>query len=384
MLKPIKILTQFSNVVQRQSVRYATNLQIKEKNHEKSQDMQNRMQAWQLHSYGEDLQLTSARIPYITAPTEVLVKVEAATINPIDYMMKAGYGKTMLNLMRGYELEFPLTLGRDFAGTIVDRGLTVDKEYQVGDKIYGVVPVQQQGSHAETVLVDQANICHRPPDLLPVESASVLYTALTAWSALYLTGDLFLVPAKGCKVLIIGASGGVGTVAVQMLKSQGAHVVGTCSTDAVPLVQSLGANRVYDYRATDYVANVASEGKFDIILDCAKFGYQNVPSTWNYSKFITLNGNLLQHTDRYGLVPGLALSVADLLTPNISGVVRGRTVRWAFFAPSKDALLFVDKLLRRRKISPTIHKVFKFSEMNKAFETFAQGHMRGKIVIDFT
>lgn len=96
-----------------------------------------------------------------------------------------------------------------------------------------------------------------------MQAASIPYVAMTAWSALFITGELGLTTAKNRRVLILGASGGVGTVATQMLKSHSAIVIGTCSEDAVKLVESLGADAVYDYRGADYVRNVAAEGMYE-------------------------------------------------------------------------------------------------------------------------
>jgi len=344
----------------------------------------NKMQAWQIHSYGDinELQLTSARIPHICDPSDVLIKVNAASVNPIDTYMMKGYGRTVIGLFRGYELEFPLTLGRDFAGTIIDKGHDVSNNFQIGDKVYGFVPLHKQGSHAEIVLANESHVLLQPPHLSPTEATSILYTAMTAWSALFLTGELLIREPRRSKILILGASGGVGTVALQLLKSQNATVIGTCSTDAVPLVTSLGADNVFDYTNPDYKKNVASEGKYDIILDCAKFGHQNVPETWKYNKYITLNSPLLVNTDKYGLVGGLAASMGNLFNANIRKCTDGKSVRWGFFVPSNDGLKFIDRLIKNKQIIPTVHKVFKFNELPKAYEALAAGHLRGKIVID--
>lgn len=124
------------------------------------QKTKNRMQAWQIHSYGDlsELQLTQARIPLIQNPTDILVQVEAASINPIDKAIIGGYGKELLGLLRTYELEFPLTLGRDFAGTVIGKGHGVSKEIKVGDSVFGIVPPHKQGSLAEAVLCSEETV----------------------------------------------------------------------------------------------------------------------------------------------------------------------------------------------------------------------------------
>lgn len=346
---------------------------------------ENRMRAWQIHSYGDlgELQLSKTRLPIIASPKELLVKVEASSINPIDYMMIGGYAKTVANFFRKYELEFPLILGREFCGTILDKGQDVTDQFKVGDPIYGVVNIHKPGSHAETVIAEESLICHKPKNLSSVEAASIMYAGLTAWSALFITGELSIRNPKLSRVLVLGASGGVGTLAVQMLKSQGSTVVATCSSNAIPLVQSLGVDQTFDYADINFTNNIAEQGFYDIILDCAKFGYDKVPSEWRYNKFITLNSPLMNNTDNFGLLGGFAASAKDLLLANFAKCPQGQSVRWGFFTPSQSGIQFIDKLVKNGKINPVIHKVFKFDELPKAYECLQEGHLRGKIVIDY-
>lgn len=343
-----------------------------------------KMKAWQIHSYGDiqDLQLTNARIPLIENPKDLLIKVNAASVNPIDVIMTRGYGRTLINLMRDHDLEFPLTLGRDFCGTVVDKGHDVSNKFNIGDNVCGIIPIHKQGSHAEHVIANESNIFHQPKHFTAVEATSPLYTAITAWSALYVTGELALRKPETLRILILGVSGGVGTVALQMLKSHSATVMGTCSSDAVPLVQSLGIDRVFDYTKPDFNTSISSEPKFDIILDCAKVGYKNIPTSWKYDRFITLTSPLMVNTDNHGLVYGLFTSACDLLNANFKKCPSGQSVRWGFFYPSEKGLQFISNLLQNNQVTPMIYKVFPFMELPKAYEALNQGHVRGKIVID--
>nr|CAH7745937.1 unnamed protein product [Callosobruchus chinensis] len=177
--------------------------------------------SWKLHEYGDvnNLRLEPTRLPIIRKPNEVLVQVEAASVNPIDLYMIGGYGHKLFQIPRNFELEFPLVLGRDFAGTVISTGHAVSK-IKVGDAVYGFVPLHKPGSFAEVVLTDACHVQPRPKHLNPVESASLVYSTMTAWSALFLFGNLLLKSRDGRRVLILGASGGVGTAAVQLLKSQ--------------------------------------------------------------------------------------------------------------------------------------------------------------------
>ncbi|KAF5283343.1 hypothetical protein FQR65_LT13892 [Abscondita terminalis] len=343
----------------------------------------NKMRAWQIHSYGDltELQFTNARIPCIEDPKDVLISVKAASLNPIDLVMIGGYGRTAINVLRSDCLEFPLTLGRDFAGVVIDKGHNVTK-FNIGDNVYGIVPVQRQGSHAEQVLVNESHVLMQPSHLKPVEAASVLYAAMTAWSALFLTGDLVMKASPNIKVLVLGASGGVGTMAIQILRSQKIYAIGTCSTDAVPLIRALGANNAYDYTTTNYEDLIAEEGMFEIILDCVKLGHENIPKSWKYKKYISLNSPLMLNMDQHGLVRGLATSLCQLIGANISKIPNKQSIRWGYFTPSETGLHFIDDLIQNKEILPVIQKVFAFNEVPEAYRTLSAGHTRGKIMVD--
>ncbi|KAK4879336.1 hypothetical protein RN001_007482 [Aquatica leii] len=343
----------------------------------------NKMQAWQIHSYGDltELQLTKARIPCIEDPKDVLVAVKAASVNPIDLLMIEGYGRTTFNIFRNNSLEFPLTLGRDFAGVVLDKGQDVEK-FNVGDKVYGVIPIQRQGSHAEQLLINESHVLLQPSHLKPVEAASTLYTAMTAWSALFITGGLLMKSPSNLKVLILGASGGVGTMAIQILRSKSIYTIGTCSTDAVPLVRALGANNAYDYTTKTFESQIEQEGMFDIILDCANLGHTNIPKLWKYKNYISLNSPLIKNTDKFGVLGGLSTSICQLLESNISKLPNSQSIRWGYFIPSESGLQFIDELIKSKKILPAIHKVFGFNDLPTAYKTLSDGHTRGKIVIE--
>ncbi|CAH1960537.1 unnamed protein product [Acanthoscelides obtectus] len=306
--------------------------------------------AWQLHEYGDtsNLRLDYSRLPVIRKPNEVLVQVEAASVNPIDLYMLGGYGQTLFQIPRNFELEFPLILGRDFAGTVISTGHGVSK-IKVGDPVYGFVPLHKPGSFAEVVLSDACHLQSRPKHLSPVQGASLVYSSMTAWSALFLFGNLLLKQKEGIRVLILGASGGVGTAAVQLLKSQNCVVYCTCAKDAVDLVYSLGSDCVFSYTDPDYEKNVELETRYNIILDCAKIGYDKIPATWQYDTYITLNSPLLTNTDKQGLLAGLAVSARDFVKSKIDSCQKGSQVKWRFFVPSADGFKFVHDLISKKR-----------------------------------
>lgn len=135
-----------------------------------------------------------------------------------------GYGRTFVKLFKCGNEPLPTTLGRDFSGTIIDKGHGVNEKYKIGDKVYGFVPFYKNGTHAEITVADESHICHIPDTVNHVEAASLPYASMTAWSALWIFGGLKFQNVTGKKVLILGASGGVGTCAVQMLEAYGVCV----------------------------------------------------------------------------------------------------------------------------------------------------------------
>lgn len=208
----------------------------------------------------------------------------------------------------------------------------------------------------------------KPDKLNFIEAASILYSGLTAWSALYLSGELCIRDPKNYRVLVTGASGGVGTLAIQMLNASGANVIASCNSTAINLVKKLGAHSAHDYRDPNYITNVAKDGPFDIILDCANMGYKKIPPSWQYSKFITLNSPLIKNTDKYGLLGGMAASARDLMVANIPKCAQGKTVRWGFFAPFHAGVEFIDDLINKDKV---IDLVFSFNFNDKIFHCYS-------------
>ncbi|XP_025831194.1 reticulon-4-interacting protein 1 homolog, mitochondrial [Agrilus planipennis] len=308
-------------------------------------DIESTHRAWVMDSYGQikDLKLKSISIPVIRDGNEVLVKVSAASVNPIDNLM---ISKTVfLFFCIKYEILFQYNYCHTSKNTF--------------------------------------QILKIPDHLTFTEAASILYTAMTAWSALYPSGKFHNLKYPDTKVLILGASGGVGTQAVQIVKSEGATVVGTCSADAVPLVRSLGADYVFNYRDENYARDVANVGKYDVILDCANYGVDKLPDLWKYAIYIGLDPPVANYTDWYGTIPGLILSVGSYVRTNLSSWMKGHSVQWGFFSPNPQGLTYINKLVEQRKIKPIVQKTFEFIELPKAMEALAGGHLRGKIVVEY-
>ncbi|KAK7869782.1 hypothetical protein R5R35_008315 [Gryllus longicercus] len=356
------------------------------------------MCAWQIHSYGDlgELRMSDCvRVPKLLSPDDILIEVFAASVNPIDIAMMGGYGSSLLNAIRRAKncefsgIEFPLSLGRDFSGIVVAKGYQVSG-INVGDEVWGVVPPHSQGSHAGKVLVNKSLVQLKPKILTRIEAGSMPYTAMTAWSSLKITGDLMLTSAKTKKVLVLGSSGGVGTMAVQLLKIWGAQVIATCRTDATSLIESLGADGVIDYTHPDAWKMIKELGKYDIILDAAGLGsekgteYAQYLKDLEFSKYITLKSPLLHNVDQYGFVGGMIKNLVDIIVPNIktNTISTGSTVRWGFFIPLAEALHEISHLAEDGRLTPCVEKIYGFNDVPAAFERVMCGHLRGKIVID--
>lgn len=347
----------------------------------------NRIKAWQVHSYNDPLQLTEVRAPIITHANELLIQVEAASINPLDVMMSGGYGAEVINVLRKTSggIEFPLTLGRDFAGRIIKKGMDVPSKFKVGQQVCGVVPVHLAGSHAEQLVVQSDCVGIQPGTASSTDCASLMYAGVTAWCALWVFGGLLLNPIKGKRVLVLGASGGVGSVAVQLLKIEGAEVTVTCAPDAIPILTPYGVDHFIDYTTPEYERIIKENGEYELILDCAGHGHDvYLQNDWSCKTFVTLSTPLLANADSLGLVQGLFKTVGQFVVPNLQALSKGKggNIRWAYFMPLEKGVKHVRKLIELGMLLPLIHCVVGFDNLPVAYDTVKAGHLRGKVVVD--
>lgn len=292
------------------------------------------------------------------------------------------------------DIEFPLIFGRDFVGTVVHKGLDVHtNDFRVGDKIWGVVPVHRQGCHCEYVAIDKCYVSKKPQNLSDVDASAVLYTGLTAWSGLFLTGKLGGAMGALCsngggngkKVLVLGAAGGVGSLATQMLLAENVEVVATCGPDAVGLLQNLGVSKVIDYTSIDSDAILIGESHYDIILDCAGKGSEYANSLpWTFDSYVTFKSPLLKNFDTHGLLAGGLRNARDLISNNIPALNGSGVVKWAYFMPAQNGIQYLKKLAEGKKILPIIDSTFAYEDLPGAYQRVQDGHLRGKVIVDFT
>uniref|UniRef100_A0A7N8Y3Q9 NAD(P)H oxidoreductase RTN4IP1, mitochondrial n=1 Tax=Mastacembelus armatus TaxID=205130 RepID=A0A7N8Y3Q9_9TELE len=356
--------------------------------------LQSCMAAWVMDQYGTNgvLRFTEEfAIPAVSSATEVMIKVHAASLNPLDVSMRGGYGAKLLKLRRDplsvmdNDSEFPLILGRDVSGVVVNCGSEVT-HFAPGDEVWAAVPPWKQGSLAEFVTLTEYEVSHKPKVLSHTEAASIPYVASTALSALVNTGGLCRDSTSNKRVLITGGSGGVGTFSIQLLKAWGAHVTVTCSPNAEGLVRGLGADEVVDYTAGNAAEQLGVMERFDVILDSVGGDTEQwaigLLKPWSGSKYVTLVTPLLLNTDSMGLLDGTFHTGFTLQTKAMQNIIsRGIFYRWGFFAPDGPALDEISKLVDAGKILPVVEAQFPFTQVPQAFQKLEQGHARGKTVV---
>ncbi|XP_061843334.1 reticulon-4-interacting protein 1 homolog, mitochondrial-like [Nerophis lumbriciformis] len=362
--------------------------------HVGSTRLQSTMSAWVLDQFGTNEVLRFSEdtpVPTITSSSQVVVKVHATSLNPLDVAMRGGYGAKLLKLRRDpfslmdNDSDFPVILGRDVSGVVVDCGSAV-AHFTPGDEVWAAVPPWKQGSLAEYVNLTEFEVSHKPKCVSHEEAASIPYVAGTVLSALVNAGGLCRESSSNKRVLIAGGSGGVGTFAIQLAKAWGAHVTVTCSHNAEGLVRGLGADEVVDYAAEDAADRLEMMERFDLVLDgvggCTEEWMVGLLKPWSGAKYVTLVTPLLNQTDSLGLLDGLVHAGSSLHTKALESLIStGVFYRWGFYAPDGPALDEVSELVDAGKILPVVEATFPFSQVPQAFQKLEHGHARGKTVV---
>ena len=292
---------------------------------------------------------------------QVLVRVRAASVNPLDwhYMRGTPY---FMRMQAGLRKPKVTRLGVDYAGTVEAVGRNV-KRFQPGDEVFG----GRTGAFAEYVSVrEDRAVVLKPANLTFEQAASVPIAAITALQSLRDKGKI----QPGQKVLINGASGGVGTFAVQIAKSFGAEVTGVCSTRNVDMVRSIGADQVIDYTKEDFTK---SAQRYDLILDMVG----------NHS--LLECRRVLNPKGKYIMIGGPAGRWIDPLPRVINALVLSRFVSQdigMFLAElNKEDLTILRDLMQAGKVTPVIDRHYRLNEVPEAIRYLEEGHARGKVVI---
>jgi len=321
---------------------------------------ENLMKAIVRRQYGplDVLQFVEVATP-TPADNQVLVKVCAASVNPLDlFLMKGAPWNRMIPGLRTPKHEI---LGCDIAGKVDAVGKNV-KQFQPGDEVFGVTGFGGNG-FAEYACALEEKLAPKPANLSFEEAAAVPIAAMTALQGLRDQGRV----QPGHKVLVEGASGGVGTFAVQIAKAFGAEVTAVCSTRNVDAARSIGADHVIDYTKADFAR---SGQRYDLVLAAnahhSIFDYRRVLSQDGI--YVAVGGGLGR------ILP------AVLLGPLLSRIGH-KKVRFFIASISQKELVFLKDLLEAGKITPVIDRRYPLSQAAEALRYLAEGHAQGKIVL---
>ncbi len=314
------------------------------------------MRAMVFDEYGGPEVLRPADVPEPEADKdEVVVRVRATSVNPVDWKIREGKLRLFI------PLRAPRVLGFDVSGEVV-RGGAEAKRFAAGAPVFGMLDPRRNGACAEYVAVRESFLAPKPARLSHVEAAALPMAAVTARQALRNHAQL----KHGERVLVVGASGGVGSFAVQLAKAEGAVVTGVCSSRNVDFVRSLGADEVvpYDQRA------MSDAGTFDVIFDAV--GLQS---------FFSLSGQL-NPTGRYvTTLPNAANVLSWAVLPVASLAGYGKRSYAVNTRPDTEDLLALTGLCEAGKLRPHIEKEYTLEQLPEAHRRSQSGRVVGKLVV---
>src|SRR6266478_7219742 len=303
------------------------------------------MKAIRIHQYGGPEVLAQVEMQRPTpGQDEVLIKVHAAAVNPVDWKMRAGHMKEV------FPLTFPSTLGWDVSGTVEEAGDNVT-QFKRGDEVYALV---KGGGYAEYVVAKATVVAKKPRTLDHVHAAAVPVAGLTAFQALFEVAQL----RAGQKVLIHAAAGGVGNFAVQFAKAKGAYVIGTASSKNQAFLGELGVDKAVDYKKTRF-EDVVHDA--DVVLD-------------------TIGGDTQERSFKALKKGGILVSIVQ---PPSQELATKYGVRALFYGghPSSSNLAEIARLIDDGKVKTVVETVLPLTEARRAHELSQSGHARGKIVL---
>ena len=287
---------------------------------------------------------------------ELLVRIKATSVNPVDYQTRRGDYQDLMTL--------PAVLGSDVSGVVEKVGGAVE-EFAVGDEVYYMPELLQgSGSYAQYHVADKSIVARKPANLSHVEAASMPLVGVTVWDCLMIRGQL----QAGESVLIHAGAGGIGSFAIQLAKAMGAYVFTTCSARNIDLPKSLGADRVIDYHKEDYAQVIHQEtagAGVDLVLD-------------------TIGGDTIERSFTILRPSGRLISIVDISQPQnlLAAWDKNVTLHLVFATPYGAKLDRLRELIERGQIRPVIDSVLPLTEVAEAHKKLEQGGVRGKIVLE--
>lgn len=277
---------------------------------------------------------------------EILVKVHNIGVNPIEWKVRNGLGEM-------FGLKLPIILGTEFSGTVETVGADV-KSFKAGDEVFGNINMMRGGGYAEFLVAKESEIAHKPANVDFENAAAIPVGVLTSWKAIFTTANL----QPGQKILIHGAAGGVGSMAVQLAKAKGAYVIGTASGKNEEFVKDLGADEFIDYTKTKFETVVKD---VDVVLD-------------------TIGGDTQERSfqvlKKGGFLVALPAPPSEELAAKFG--VKAEMIQ---SGPNGKLLEEITPLIEEGKVKAHIETVLPLSEIKKAHELSESGHTRGKIVL---
>ena len=293
----------------------------------------------------------------VPAADEILIKMYASGVNPVDLVVRDGSSAALR-----YNLSLPMTLGWDAAGVVAEVGSAVTG-LQKGDAVYGVPNFPGDGSYAEYCAAKASQFAHKPQRLSFIEAAAVPLAGLTAWTALFEYGKL----QAGQRVLIQGASGGVGSLAVQFAKAKGAYVIGTASADELDYVRQLGADEVLDYQSQRVEERVRD---VDVVLEASSVrdNAERVKAIGVLKPggiFVSVNTDF----------PFDETVQAALARQQATGELSANQPRQAWLAE-------MARLIDAGQVQVRVGQVFALAQVADAHRASRTGQVRGKIVLE--
>jgi NADPH:quinone reductase-like Zn-dependent oxidoreductase len=306
------------------------------------------MRAVRLHSFGGPEVLALEKMPCPQARAgEVLIRVHAAGINPLDWKVRAGHVKAWL------PHRLPLIPGWDVSG-VVERVSPDVTSFKIGDSVYGMLDFMRDGAYAEYVAARTLNLSLKPNSIDHIQAGAVPLAALTAWQTLFEVAGL----ESGQTVLIHAAAGGVGHFAVQLAKWKGAAVIGTASAGNEDFLRKLGADEVIDYRTTRFEEAVR---EVDVVLD-------------------TIGGDTQQRSWQVLKKGGILVATLGISSPEAAHQhgVRGEGV---MVHPDAAQLAQIAALINAGILKPAVTTILPLAQAARAHELSERGHVRGKVVL---
>ncbi len=306
------------------------------------------MKAVRIHTYGGPEVLTYEEAPLPTiAADDILIRVHAAAVNPVDWKIREGYLKDFLP----YKL--PLVLGWDVSGVVEAVGANVTT-FKPGDEVYSRPNIARDGAYAEYIAVKASEVAFKPKTVDHIHAAAVPLAGITAWHCLFESAQL----QAGQRVLIHAAAGGVGSYAVQFARWKGAYVIGTASAQNRDFLLNLGADEVIDYQTTRFEDAVEP---VDVVFD-------------------TIGGDVQERSWQVVKPGGMLVSVVSPPSEEKAAAHQCRSA-YVFIQPRADWLTEMAQLIDDGQVKPIVDKILPLSQAVEAHQQSQSGHTRGKIVL---